>query len=189
MGQPLQPETLLSYYDDLQRKLAEYVGYLHKPVLQKYQQRHQIIPAFENDELCGYVLFNDTPGTKLKNAMPATLRIYQAAIQYDAQRIKHGTALVDQVLARARRRGFYFVDAFVTDTIPANDFWKAIGFHLIGTRKGGKKRKRTLNHYRMRIPANPPTTTLPQLRTLILNPQPLATRPGTALTLRRTKLP
>lgn len=174
MTQPHNPapnlpyETLLRYYDDLQRKLAEYVGYLHVPVLEKYQRRGQILPAFENDELCGYVLFNDTPAKKLRKDMPACARIYQAAIQYDAQRIKHGTLLVNQVIHRARQKGFYLLDCFVTDTIPANDFWTALGFHLIGTRPGGKRRKRTLNHYRLRLPTTPqaqsitvPRTTLP----------------------------
>lgn len=161
----LPHETLIRYYDDLQRKLAEYVGYLHLPVLEKYQRRGQIIPAFENDELCGYVLFNDTPAKKLRQDMPTCARIYQAAIQYDAQRIKHGTALVNHVIHRARRSGFYLLDCFVTDTIPANDFWTALGFHLIGTRPGGKRRNRTLNHYRLRLPTTPQaqSITLPRI--------------------------
>ncbi len=160
-----QTESLIGYCDDLQRKLAKFVGYLHKPALEKYARRDQIFPAFDNDELCGYVLFNDTPAKKLRTNIPACARIYQAAIQYDAQRIRHGSAIVNQVAARARQRGFWFLDCFVTDTIPANEFWKTIGFDLVGSRKGGNKRNRILNHWRLRLPAQPktPLITIPPI--------------------------
>ena len=152
---PPRYDNLIPFCDGLQKKLREQVGHLHIEALQKYHGRGQIIPAWENDELCGYLLFNDTPATKLKRDIPTCVRIYQAAIQYDAQRIQHGTLLVNQLIARARRRGFYRLDCFVTTTIPANEFWQSLGFDLVGTRPGGKKRKRTLNHYRLRLPARP----------------------------------
>ena len=179
---PTNPNTrpppdhhFLHYCDHLQRTLAEQVGYLHRSALEKYHDRNQILPAWQNDELCGYLLFNDTPGQRLARRRPTTCTIYQAAIQYDAQRTKHGTILVNQVIARARRTGLYFLDCWVTNTIPANDFWKALGFDLIDTRPGGRKRKRTLNHYRLRLPANP-STPFPSI------PTPTSvTRPSTSI--------
>lgn len=166
------PGTFLKYCEDLERKLAEQVGYLHRSALEKYHARKQIFPAYENDDLCGYLLFNDTPGRRLAKRRPTTCTIYQAAIQYDAQRIHHGTNLVDQVITRARRSGLYFLDCWVTSTIPANDFWKAIGFDLLGSRPGGRKRKRTLNHYRLRLPANPQTPRIDIPRITLPNPEP-----------------
>jgi len=151
----METEQLIKYCSNLEWANADLVGYLRKPALEKYANRGQIIPAFENDDLCGYVVFNDTPGPRLRKERPATCTIYQACIQYDARRILHGTELVLEVIRRAARQGLHNVDCHVTDTIPANDFWKALGFHLTGTRPGGRRRKRTLNHWELNPTTNP----------------------------------
>ena len=176
---PLPHDNLITFCNGLQKKLREQVGHLHVEALEKYHSRGQIIPAGENDEFRGYLLFNDTPAAKLKRGIPTCVRIYHAAIQYDAQRIQHGTLLINQLIARARQRGFYRLDCFVTSTIPANEFWQSLGFDLVGTRPGGKKRKRTLNHYRLRLPARP-NSQLPEI------PRPTSvTPPSTSVELRR----
>lgn len=140
-------DELLRYCSQLEWKHAPEVGYLAKPALEKYALRGQLLPAYENGDLCGYILFNDTPGQRFRTTYPAIARIHQAVIQYDARRILHGTQLVQQAITRAARNGFRYIDCYVTDGIPANAFWAALGFQLVGTRPGGRKRKRTLNHW------------------------------------------
>lgn len=152
--QPTSHELLVRYCDHLQRKLREEVGYIHMPALTKYVHAGRVFPSYQNGDLCGYLLFNDFPTTdpRTHSVLPGTTRIYQAAIQYDAQRRHHGLALVDRLIERASAARYHYIDCYVTDSIPANDFWTSIGFQLIGTRPGGKRRKRILNHYRMTLP-------------------------------------
>lgn len=144
---PISTEQLIRYCSHLEWLNADAVGYIPKPALEKYAARNQILLVWENDDPCGYVLFNDTPGTRLVNARPGTCRIYQACVQYDARRVLHGTEVVKRVILRASRAGLPNVDCYVTDTLPANEFWRALGFHLTDTRLGGSKRGRVLNHW------------------------------------------
>jgi len=160
---PTNAERLIRYCSALEWANADYLGYIPKPALLKYAERNQIIPAFDNDELCGYILFNDNPGPKLRYKAPATLRIYQTCIQNDARRILHGTQLLQALLNRPTTQTFRYLDCFVNQNIPANDFWTTLGFTLIGSRPGGQKRHRTLNHYRYTIPADDHRTSHPTL--------------------------
>ena len=73
------------------------------------------------------------------------LRVYQVCIQYDAQRRLHGAALVGRLINKAEAEGYDRISCWVADDIPANDFWQAMGFRMMGEREGGKHRKRKHN--------------------------------------------
>ena len=128
----------LQYAADLMRKHYEAVGFIPAPKLAAYASVGQLFEEMENGEPCGYVVFG--------NGWP-TLRIYQALIQYDAQRREHGLSLVARVMKRAEQRGCHAVSLWCANDLPSNEFWVAAGFNLIGQRAGGVRRGRVHNHW------------------------------------------
>lgn len=145
LHRPDQPRQLIGYADHLQRRLHEMIGFMPRMVLEEYWQRGQIKPAYENGDLCGYLLYYDGRNGNMPIRQPFHLHVHQAAIDYDAQRREKGTLLVDSIKHRARKNGFRTIGAWVATDIDANDFWRAMGFVHTATRHGGKRRARLHN--------------------------------------------
>lgn len=104
--------------------------------MEKYRDSGQLWMQDENGEPCGFLVWG--------NGWPV-LRVYQVCIQYDAQRHTHGAALIGRLIRKAEREGYERISAWVADDIPANDFWRSMGFQLHGQRAGGTKRQRKHN--------------------------------------------
>lgn len=149
-----QPLTFLRYADALQRLLYDQIGFLPRVALAEYHARGQIRPALENGDPCGYLLWYDGRNGNRPRRDPWHLHIHQAAISYDVQRRQHGTALVKWLLRRASRNAFRTIGCWVASDIPANAFWRDLGFEHIATRIGGRRRNRLHNLW-MR-PVQPP---------------------------------
>ncbi len=142
---PRQSESSLAYVRHLLSLHRDELGFLSTLALHEYWQRGQILLQHENGQPCGYVLWYDGRNGNRPLRRPADLAIHHACIQYDARRITHGTELVRWIVQHARASGFSRINAWVADDIPANAFWKAIGFQHVATRLGGEKRKRVHN--------------------------------------------
>lgn len=152
LHRPNQPHRLVGYADSLQRKLHEMIGFMPRTVISEYWERGQIRPAFQNDQLCGYLLYYDGRNGNMPKRQPFHLHVHQAAIQYDAQRRYHGESLVTSIQHHARKHGFRTIGAWVATDIDANAFWHAMGFVHIATRKGGRRRNRFLNLWMCDVP-------------------------------------
>lgn len=139
------PVELAKFAASLQRKHTDELGFLPTVALREYAERGQIIPARENDEPIGYVLYFDGRAGKPPAKHPTQVKLHQVCIQYDARGILHGTELVREVERRARENAFTTVTAWVASDLEANQFWSAIGYKLAGTRQGGKRRNRIHN--------------------------------------------
>jgi hypothetical protein len=66
------------------------------------------------------------------------VRIFQAAVQYDARRRHLGLALVADLVERARDAGARGLSLRCLSYLEANDFWTAAGFRLLTTEPGAK---------------------------------------------------
>jgi GNAT superfamily N-acetyltransferase len=128
----------LDYIVNLAKKHTDEIGFIPRPTLERYWQCGQIEFEYENDELCGFLVFG--------NGRP-TLRIYQAVIQYDARRREHGTNLVQRLILKADRRGYDALALWCANDLEANEFWKALGFVLVTQKRGGTRRDRMLNQW------------------------------------------
>lgn len=128
--------TAINYVVGLSRKHFDEIGFVPRPRLEQYHDRGQLWIANEGKDPCGFLVWG--------NGWPV-LRVYQACIQYDAQRRLHGAALVGRLINKAEAEGYEQISCWVANDIPANDFWKTMGFHMMATRYGGKKRRRQHN--------------------------------------------
>lgn len=129
----------LNFELSLAKKFTEQIGFLPKPAMLKYAEHHGVYRAHENHEPCGFVVASfDVPSN------PATCRIYQACIAHDAQRRRHGLALIDHVCQIARARGLATATCWCLEDLPANLFWRDAGFTDIGLTTGGSKRRANL---------------------------------------------
>jgi hypothetical protein len=136
---------MLQYILSLARKHTDALGFIPRATVERYVEAGQALLARENEEPCGFLIFG--------NGWPR-LKIYQACIQYDAQRRQRGLQLVGQVIALASERGCDAVSLWCADDLPANDFWRAAGFQLLRSKPGGHRRGRQLNLWVYWLPTN-----------------------------------
>ena len=126
---PATPSDL-AYVVALQKRNGEALGFIPRVALAEKIELGRITLATENGEPAGYLHHGSL-------AVPE-VRIFQAAIQYDARRRHHGMGLVRDLLARATHAGARGVSLRCLDFLDANDFWTAAGFGLIGTEPGAR---------------------------------------------------
>lgn len=126
----------LPYIVALARRHYEEIGFLPEPRLRQYLTAGQVWTTTENAEPCGFLVWG--------NGWPV-LRVYQVCIQYDAQRRLHGAQLIGRLINKAEAEGYERISCWVADDIPANEFWHAMGFRMMGQRRGGAKRGRVHN--------------------------------------------
>lgn len=136
---------ILNYILDLAKKHTDSIGFIPRGSIERYLLAGQIILAFENDEPCGFLIHN--------NGYPR-LKIYQACVQYDAQRRTNGLQMVGQLIAIASRRGCDAISLWCADDLPANQFWEAAGFQKTKMKQGGARRGRLINLWIYWIPQN-----------------------------------
>lgn len=153
---------LLKYADHLQKSCYQAVGFLPRQALSEYIERGQIIPASEGGEPCGFMTFFDGRNGKRPKNDPHTIRIYQIAIQDDARRIYHGTGLISRLLYHAALNDFTRLGLWCATDLPANAFWRALGFTQDKTRIGGNKDGRLHDHWYLDVPAPRTTTHAPR---------------------------
>jgi N-acetylglutamate synthase-like GNAT family acetyltransferase len=129
----IRPATLadVRYVEALSNKLNHEVGFVPRVALQRRitgEASGGVTMSLENDDLCGFLHY----GSLAKDEA----RIFQAAIQYDAQRRHHGLALVDQFIERASDAGVRLVSLRCRHGLDSNHFWKSVGFRKAGIERG-----------------------------------------------------
>lgn len=126
--------TPVDYVESLSRKHYEEIGFLPRPRIEQYAQSGQMFMEYENGDPCGFLIWG---------AGFPVLKIYQACIQYDAQRRKHGYALVRRLIERADTGGYQSISLWC---------WKSCGFQWAGMRDGGMRRGRKHNRWILWLP-------------------------------------
>ncbi len=114
------------------------------------------MPAAEGGDLCGFTTFYDGRNGKRPRIEPATIRIYQIAVQDDARRVFHGTGMISRLIYHAQTNGFTRLGLWCATDLPANMFWRALGFTQDKTRVGGDKDGRLHDHWYLDVPQHLP---------------------------------
>jgi len=130
----------VAYELSLAKRFTDQLGFLTRDAVEHYAMRGGVLRARENEEPAGFLVFVSTKGDQ-----PRVAQIYQAAVQLDAQRRKHGLALVDQACQLSRSSGAHLMQCWCASDLEANEFWLAAGFTNCGDRPGGRRRRR--RHY------------------------------------------
>lgn len=128
----------LHFIDSLQKKFGRSLGFLPTQALEVNLEAGNVDLAMENDEPAGYLLCRPRLAWQ-----PLLGSIVQAAVAMDAQRRRHGLALLLQVEERARAAGQVALQANCAVGVEANEFWQAAGFkpiaHLTPATKSGRE--------------------------------------------------
>jgi hypothetical protein len=135
-------QRLADFCETLRRRDSDALGYIPAIAYQEALARGRVAIEYENDEPCGFAFW----GRRKR-----LIRIYQCVIHQDCRRILHATRLVAQTLAQPAAAGAAELALRVGDDLPANHFWQAIGCKLTGSQRGGKRRGRRINLYRLSL--------------------------------------
>lgn len=133
----------LAYVVHLQKRNHYSLGFLPRLALEEKIRLGRIHLALENDEPAGFLHHGSLAAPEV--------RIFQAAIQYDARRRHLGLGLVADLVARATEAGARGISLRCLSDLDANSFWRAAGFELIGTEPGARG---TLNVWGRRLGAS-----------------------------------
>lgn len=135
-------EADIGYIDDLQRKNSEELAFYPKIVFEREVLARRIILARVNNDPCGYIYHG---------AFGPQLKIHQACIQYDLRGQLYGAALIRFLVSLAEAANVCSITLRCGSNISANGFWRAMGFHCEGVTKGGVRRMRDINAWRLDI--------------------------------------
>ena len=132
--------TDCSFVDDLRRKNSEAVGFIPRDGLQEIASHGRLSVALRQDQLCGFVI----RGQDVRGKNGHT-NIYMLAVAEQSQRIEIGTALVQHVAHQCRWSPA--IRLRCRDGLPANEFWKYLGFELEAVELGGSERRKMVNRW------------------------------------------
>jgi N-acetylglutamate synthase-like GNAT family acetyltransferase len=133
-------EKDLTFVDSLQRKNTEELSFYPKSAFDREVQNRRIILALVNDEPAGYLYHG---------ALNSFCKIHQACITYDLRGQLYGAELVRNFLNQCEAFGVMTVTLRCGSDIEANGFWKAMGFYCEAVAKGGVRRMRDINCWRI----------------------------------------
>lgn len=123
----------LPYIENLSNKLSYELGFIPRIALENRIEGRRgggVTMALENDDLAGFLHYGSMRST--------VCRIFQAAIQYDAQRRHHGESLVRGFEAQATENGIRLISLHCLHDLDANEFWRLMGYRRVGVERGSK---------------------------------------------------
>ena len=123
---------LAKYAIDLHRKNSEQLGFIPCSRIAQYEEAAQIIPEYENGELCGYLIWGI--------GWP-WFRIYQACVAHELRWLSHGRSLVRRAIEIAAGNHCKGITLRCRETNAAVGFWNALGFELLWRLPGGVRRE------------------------------------------------
>jgi GNAT superfamily N-acetyltransferase len=157
--------TDLPYIRSLQRQESFALGWIPEQIMHRvWQDGH---PSGKMNEFSGWLLLCEVNRDPVGFCFAAPAfkapfygRIYQLAVQADARRYQYGTFLADvahELIAKTGANGTTLRCAF---DLPANFFWEALGYKLIGIIPEGSKvgdgprKVRRALHKRLKLSTN-----------------------------------
>jgi GNAT superfamily N-acetyltransferase len=106
-----------------------------------------------DEEPCGYGVLGFDPDW---------IPLHQVCVARDARRLEHGRALIAAAGRLARRRGALGLRLRCAADLPANEFWRALGFEPVRIERPKNRRRRAIITYV--LPTADPATLLPFAR-------------------------
>jgi GNAT superfamily N-acetyltransferase len=129
---------LLRYVAALQARNSNELGFLPRAVFEEQAARGQLFLGLLNGEPCGYILAG--------SGFQGVMRCHQVCVEFDVRRRLYGAMLVSAVEEYGESLGCSQIVLRCGSDLPANEFWKSLGYHLADTEKAGAARR-----YRRRI--------------------------------------
>jgi len=133
-------EKDLVFIDSLQKKNAEELAFYPRSAFDREVQNKRIILALVNNEPAGYLYHG---------AWDAFCKIHQACITYDLRGKLYGAELVRNFINECSLHGVMTITLRCGSDIEANGFWQAMGFYCEAVTKGGIRRMRDINCWRI----------------------------------------
>jgi len=130
--------SILKYSEDLQGKNSDELGFLPRCVFERGMNTGRLFLGLLNGEPCGYVI----AGTGFQGVM----RCHQVCIQFDVRRRLYGWMLVSAVEQYGESLGCTSIQLRCGSDLPANDFWKSLGYAAVGAKESGETRKARRPH-------------------------------------------
>ena len=146
----------LSYILDLSKRHAEELGFIPRAAMFAHLEAGRMTVAQENGDDVGYFLTNRVDQRHV--------RIFQACVQRDARGLKHGLALLSDLVTRAAQTGGHYISLRCRDGLESNGFWSACGFHVAGITPGGRARGRIIFEWRLDLATALSSPVLPYAR-------------------------
>jgi hypothetical protein len=140
---------IVKYVIDLANRNKFELGFIPDYRYFDYYRKGKILIEFENDEPCGFFLFNQKD---------SVIKIYQACVEFDLRRLKKGENLLRRLLFKAHKSGAKIISLYCMDILEANLFWQAVGFQFCCKRAGGQEKKVVHNHWILWIDKPEPET-------------------------------
>lgn len=146
--------TLQRFIAHLQAQNTHALGFLPTSAIADYVRRHQATVAYDNGAPCGYALWRTRRATSPPPLGTTTERtIIQLCIADDARRIRHATQVIEALADQAHAQGIPWLTLWCGSRLPAIRLWTAIGFHVIGQRRGGARHNPIHLKLAMALPA------------------------------------
>lgn len=129
----------LSYVVSLQKKWSNELGFLPRLGLRRFLKRRTALIVEERGLPAGYVLL-------YPNEIGVG-SIVQCAVDPEVLRTTIGTELVRRVTSMALERECFLLRLGCREDLPANEFWRTMGFHLGGVKRCANARGRRVLLY------------------------------------------
>ena len=150
-------------------------GFLSASVYEQMASKGQLwVAVNEAKELKGHLMFGGT--------MP-TLKVFQI---YACESVKGhgvGTLLINALKEHAKKSNYHTISARVASDLPANIFWKNVGFPIFRQVKGGEKKRRMINIRGYTLKDNDLFGSLDHETSFVTPSRPVLDRPVYALDL------
>lgn len=112
-------------------------GFLANSVYEQMASKGQLwILVNAQLDLKGYLMFGGT--------MPS-VKVFQIYSCHTVRKLRLGSRLIDELKKFARDNGYHSIVARVASDLPANEFWKKLGFQVHKQIRGGETTKRIIN--------------------------------------------
>jgi len=128
----MHDETMLFAYDAC-RIDGECIGWLPRVAYDQADQAGRLFALRNNGDLVGIMLFG-------LNAH--SIKCYQIWVRRDARLIEHGQALVEHAEKIGQKLHKQLLSLWCAEDLPANHFWKSLGFRWQTWRWGSAKQPR-----------------------------------------------
>ena len=124
----------------LMKRDTDALGFLPASEVARRAERGRVLLCSDNDEPCGYAVLGFNPDW---------VPLHQVCVARDARRLEHGRDLVEQAARLARQRGALGLRLRCAEDLPANAFWRALGFEPVRIERPKNRRGRGIVVYVM----------------------------------------
>jgi len=119
--QPYQAAEVRKMWHHAVSRDTNAIGFLPTSVFTMRFAKGDFSTVYNNADLVGWAMH-------ALSQKRGVMKLYQIWVRPDARLILHGKALIAKVEQHAQKARSTLIEAWVAEDLPANFFWKAIGF-------------------------------------------------------------